>query len=139
LAVTAADDPVAPSDASPLGALRQIVIAVDQIGPAAALLRDGLGLPLMFVDEDRWAAFDLGGRTLALAGRGEHPDAGDGVGAGAVITLGVKVPDLAAAVAAITAVGGVCGEIAAGPHELRVSCRHSSGVPLVLYQSLAER
>src|SRR5579863_7877563 len=83
----------------PLGAVRQIIIPVDDVDGAVRHYCDGLGLELRFQDGARWAALALGELTLALAGPGEQPAPGEPA-------LGVKVGDVDAAVQAITAAGG---------------------------------
>ena len=114
----------------PLGALRQVIVPVADVVQAAEAIAAQLGLELRFRDGDRWAAFDAGGLTLALAGPGEQP-------AGGGIALGVKVADLDAALERVAAEGGeVLEDVREGEHERRATCRDRFGATLALYQSL---
>jgi predicted enzyme related to lactoylglutathione lyase len=110
-----------------LGTLRQIIIPVDDVQSAVAHYRDELGLPLRFQDGARYAAFALDELTLALAGPGEQPVAGE-------VALAVKVTDVDAALAAVTDAGGVVlAEPQDGGHERRASCRDRFGTAIALY------
>ncbi|HEX4183871.1 MAG TPA: hypothetical protein VHY34_11500, partial [Caulobacteraceae bacterium] len=44
------------------------VLPVDDVGAAAKVWTALLGVEPTFVDGDRWAQFDVGGRRIALAG-----------------------------------------------------------------------
>jgi hypothetical protein len=83
-----------------------------------------LGAAPTFVDGDRWAQFDVGGRRVALAGSDRTSDAAG---------LMIKVDDLPAAIKALSDRGVVVGPINEGPHELRCSIEIEDGWSVVLY------
>lgn len=113
-----------------LGTVRQVILPVGDIDRAVAHYRDELGLTLQFQDGSRWAAFKLGELTLGLAGPGEHP-------AGDETALGIKVPDLKAAVGAISEAGGtVLDPPRDGEHERRATMRDQFGTLVALYEPL---
>jgi len=101
------------------------VLPVDDLNQAvgvwSALLRAGP----TFVDGDRWAQFDVGGRRLALAGTDRVSDR-----AGVMI----KVTDLAASLDAARGQGLDVGEPQEGPHEVRCVVMTPGGWPAILYQ-----
>jgi len=84
-----------------------------------------LGTRPSFVDGDRWAQFDVGGRRLALAGADRVVD---------VPAIMLRVRDLAAAREEAVGAGLDAGEVQEGPHELRCVLAGPDGVPIVLYQ-----
>ena len=111
--------------------LRQVIVPVDDVSAAVSSYGETLGLELRFQDGERWAAFDAGGLTFALAGPGEQP-------AGGGIAVGVKVADLEAAIAQIEADGGELVDAPTkGEHERRATCRDSHGTTIALYEPLA--
>jgi lactoylglutathione lyase len=59
----------------PIGQLSTLMINVEDMDKACAFYANTMGLRLKFRDGARWAAFDAGGVTLALAGAGERPNA----------------------------------------------------------------
>jgi predicted enzyme related to lactoylglutathione lyase len=89
-----------------------------------------LGLSLKLRDADRWAAFDVGGMTLAIEGGA----AGGGQG-GATVSL--RTDGLDEVVAQIRARGGSVGQIETGPHERKAPVTDPAGNVLVLYEPLA--
>ena len=101
------------------------VFPVPNLAEAVTLYRALLGVEPSFVDGDRWAQFDFGGRRLALAGADrmtDHP------------ALMIKVADLAAARAELAALGVPVGvEEEQGPHEIRCLAEGPGGWPLILY------
>jgi catechol 2,3-dioxygenase-like lactoylglutathione lyase family enzyme len=100
------------------------VLPVPDLEGAVSFWRDVLGVEPTFVDGDRWAQFDLGGRRLALSGTDRvAPMPG----------VMVKVDDLAAAKASLEASGVEVGETAAGPHESRFVATAPGGWPVVFY------
>lgn len=110
--------------------LRNIVWPVPDVSVALAFYRDVVGLPVKFVDGDRYAALDAGGITLALASAAE--DLTDGVPA-----FSLRVDDLAEAVAELTAAGAtVVTPPTAGPHELRAVLRDPAGQLFIAYSAL---
>jgi len=114
----------------PLGAFRQVIIPVGDVGAAVAFYSALLGLSVKFQDADRWAALDAGTLTVALAGLPEQPAEG-------AIALGIKVSDVNVALRDICAAGGtVLSEPRDGSHERRGACRDCHGTPLALYSPL---
>ncbi len=100
---------------------------VSDVGAAVAFYTDVFGLPTLFTDGDRYAALDAGGTKLALAGPEE--DLTGGVPAAAF-----KVPDVAAALDALTTKGGaVVTAPQQGPHETRAVARDPWGNTLLVY------
>jgi catechol 2,3-dioxygenase-like lactoylglutathione lyase family enzyme len=89
-----------------------------------------LGLKLKFRDGDNWAAFDVGGMTLALEGAGEPV----GRGGGAIVSLRAQGLDELAA--ELRSRGADVPEPVAGPHERRIDLHDPSGNLLVLYEPL---
>jgi predicted enzyme related to lactoylglutathione lyase len=113
----------------PIGRLGNVVLPADEFGKAVDFYQYVLGLPLKFRDGDRWAAFDAGGITLALAGGSEKPP-------GNAPALSFKVEDVAAALARAVAGGAVLVAPAAeGPHEIRGAVRDRAGHLVYFYSS----
>jgi predicted enzyme related to lactoylglutathione lyase len=109
--------------------LRQVIVPVADVEAALRFYRDVLGLTVKFQDGARWAALDLGGITLGLAGPEEHT-------AGTGIALGIKVADIETAQTAFEALDGAqVDPPVEGPHELRAMCRSAELNTLVLYQT----
>jgi catechol 2,3-dioxygenase-like lactoylglutathione lyase family enzyme len=84
-----------------------------------------LGLALKFRDGDQWAAFDVGGMTLAVEG------GAPGGSGGATVSLRCE---LASVVAALGARGASVGNVESGPHERRATLTDPAGNTLVLYE-----
>jgi len=100
---------------------------VGDVAAAVTFYREAFGLGLKFADGDRYAALDAGGTTLALVSPEE--DVTDGVAAASF-----KVPDVPAALAAITEAGGsVLRPAEQGPHEVRAVARDPWGNTVVVY------
>src|SRR5262245_22889955 len=93
--------------------LGNVFYAVDDMDAAVEFYGTKLGLQLKFRDGDRWAAFDVGGTTLALAAPAEA--GGAEAGGGAVVSLRVADADAWAQEAAER--GIQTGPVEAGPHE----------------------
>lgn len=91
--------------------------------------RDVLGLDLKLRDGDRWAAFDVGGVTLALAG-----GAAGGPG-GATVSL--RVVGIDTLLDELRARGAEVGQVEHGPHERRARLRDPAGNELVVYEPLS--
>ena len=87
---------------------------------------DVLGFPLKLRDADRWAAFDVGGTTLAIEG-------GTPGGPGGA-TVSLRVDGIDELVQALALKGAAVGEVASGPHERRAELRDPAGNVLVLYE-----
>jgi catechol 2,3-dioxygenase-like lactoylglutathione lyase family enzyme len=100
------------------------VFPVPDLDEAVAFWTAVLGAEPTFVDGDRWAQFDVGGRRLALAGSDRAADQ-----AGAM----VKVDDLDAASEALAARGIALGPPQQGPHEVWRTATAPGGWSLVLY------
>lgn len=81
-----------------VGEIRSVVFATDDMDAACRYYSDGLGLPLMFRDGDRWAMFNGGGLNIALAGR-DQPLSDD-------VAINIKVHDVDAALERAAAAGG---------------------------------
>src|SRR5438045_6563556 len=87
---------------------------------------DVLGLGLKLRDGDRWAAFDVGGMTLAV-------EAGAAGGPGGA-TVSLRVEGLDALVAELRGKGADVADPANGPHERSAELRDPAGNVLVLYE-----
>lgn len=112
--------------AGPIGALRSIVLAVDDMDAACRFYTEVLGYALKVRDGDRWATIDAGGVTLALAGAGERPPD--------PVALSIKVADVAAALRLAVAGGAsLVNGPTEGPHEIRAAVRDPAGHLLYLY------
>ncbi|MDT8912657.1 VOC family protein [Amycolatopsis sp. PS_44_ISF1] len=100
---------------------------VADVEAAVRFYAGAFGLATKFVDGGRYAALDAGPTTLALAGPGEDVTGG-------VPAASFKVPEVAAALAAVVARGGsVVRPPETGPHEVRAVARDPWGNTLVLY------
>jgi catechol 2,3-dioxygenase-like lactoylglutathione lyase family enzyme len=106
-----------------------VAYEVSDMDAAVAFYRDTLGLTLKFQDGGRWAAFDVGGVTLALAG------ADQSAGPGATVSL--KVGDVEAWSREAAARGLEVGPVRTGPHEQLVDVVDPDGNRLVVYSPLA--
>jgi hypothetical protein len=102
------------------------VLPVDDVASAAAVWAAILGAAPTFVDGDRWAQFDFGGRRLALAGTDRVSN---------LPGLMIKVSDLKDARDRAEAQGLTVGPIEEGPHEWRCLVEAPGGWPLVLYSA----
>lgn len=103
---------------------------VSDMDAAVGFYENTLGLKLKFRDGDNWAAFDVGGATLALEGAsGPIPNGG-----GATVSL--RVSGLEELVSSLGARGASVGAIVAGGHERRAELTDPSGNRLVLYEPL---
>jgi predicted enzyme related to lactoylglutathione lyase len=110
--------------------VRQIIVPVDDVAAATDHYTEELGLRVRFIDGDRWAALELNGLALALAGPAEQP-------AGGQIALGVKVTDIDAALARFSREGGaIVTPPYEGDHERRACVRDRFGTLLALYEPL---
>ena len=89
---------------------------------------DVLGLALKLRDGDRWAAFDVGGMTLAV-------EAGAPGGPGGA-TVSLRVEGLDALVADLRSKGADIADPANGPHERYAEVRDPAGNVLVLYEPM---
>jgi lactoylglutathione lyase len=99
---------------------------VPDMAAAVRFYTEVLGLGLKLRDGDHWAAFDVGGSTLAVEG-----GASGGPG-GATVSL--RVEGLEAVVADLRSKGANVGEIKTGPHERRAELQDPAGNQLILYE-----
>jgi predicted enzyme related to lactoylglutathione lyase len=114
----------------PIGQARSLVLAVSDMDASCAFYGETMGFRLQFRDGERWAQFDAGGLTIALAGNGEAPPGSIGIS--------LKVLNLAQAVdALVLAGGGVTAPAARGPHEVRSTVTDPDGHLLHLYEPVA--
>ena len=103
------------------------VLPVDDLAAAVETWSALLGAKPTFVDGDRWAQFDVGGRRLALAGTDRVSD---------VAGVMIKVDDLAGAREAALSKGLMVSEPKQGPHEVRCVVVTPGGWPAIFYQPL---
>jgi len=106
--------------------LRQVIQPVGDIARAVDFYSRAFGMPVRFVDGDRFAALDAGGAVLALAAEGENI-AGHSAPA-------FKVPDLERFLASFpSADGTIIRRPEDGPHERRVVVADPWGNRIVVY------
>ena len=103
---------------------------VSDMDAAVAFYEGTLGLKLKFRDGDNWAAFDVGGATLALEGANGPVPTGGGA------TVSLRVSGLDELVSSLGSRGASVGAIVAGGHERRAELSDPSGNKLVLYEPL---
>lgn len=104
-----------------------VLYPVPDVAKAVEFYRDGLGLPLKFVDGERYAALDGGRATLALAGPEEDVTGGRAAAS-------YKVAEVAAVVAQLERVGAtVVRPPETGPHEVRAVLTDPWGNSFVVY------
>jgi lactoylglutathione lyase len=116
----------------PIGQLSTIMINVDDMDQACAFYANTMGLRLKFRDGARWAAFDAGGVTLALAGAGERPNA--------PISMNFKVANVDQALSQILANGGrLETATVTTAHESRAAVRDVNGHLIHLYSPVAKQ
>src|ERR1700730_3141162 len=84
-----------------------------------------LGLGLKFRDGDHWAAFDVGGATLALEGGAPGGPGG--------ATVSLRVDDLDGLVFDLRSAGANVGDITLSAHERSARLTDPFGNELVLY------
>jgi catechol 2,3-dioxygenase-like lactoylglutathione lyase family enzyme len=104
------------------------VLPVADLGAAVEFWSSVLGVEPTFVDDDRWAQFDLGPRRLALAGTDRLTDEP---------CVMVKVHDLEGTRRQLGAGGHSAEEIETGAHERRFLARTDFGT-IIFYSPLAE-
>jgi catechol 2,3-dioxygenase-like lactoylglutathione lyase family enzyme len=103
------------------------VFPVPNLDEAVRFWTAALGAEPTFVDGDRWAQFDVGGRRLALAGTDRTSDQ-----AGVM----VKVDDLEQAREQLRSQGVETSEPERGAHEIRSTAVAPGGWSIVLYAPL---
>lgn len=110
-------------------ALRGVILAIDNMDTQCKFYEQLFG-PLKFRDGDQWAVLDAGGATISFAGPREQT--------GHPVALSAKVTDVAAAVEAAVAAGGVqVSPPVQGAHEIRASVADPAGHLIVFYSGLA--
>jgi predicted enzyme related to lactoylglutathione lyase len=114
-------------EGGPPAQLRNVLHPVADVGAAAEFYGAAFGLPVKFVDGDRYAALDAGGVSLALAGPAEDVTGG-------VAAASFKVADVAATLAALEKAGGtVLDGPTRGAHEVRAVARDPWGNTVIVY------
>ncbi len=103
------------------------VVPVPDLAEGVSFWTALLGVEPTFVDGDRWAQFDAGGRRIALAGSDRFAD---------VPSVMLKVTDLDAAHAQLVALGAEVSAIADGAHERRFTAVAPGGWTIALYAPL---
>jgi len=99
---------------------------------AVRFYSEALGIALKFQDGDRWAQFDLGGASFAIASPPEFPEGESGS------VLVFEVDDLGRAVAAVISAGGsAVDQRDMGSHGTVATVRDPSGNLLQLYARAA--
>jgi len=104
------------------------VLPVDDVPAAAEIWAALLGVAPTFVDGERWAQFDVGGRRIALAGADRVSN---------LPGVMLKVADLAAASSRAAEQGLTVGPVQSGPHEDRCLVEAPGGWPVILYSPRA--
>jgi catechol 2,3-dioxygenase-like lactoylglutathione lyase family enzyme len=99
---------------------------VPDMDAAVHFYTEVLGFGLKLRDGDRWAAFDVGGMTLAVEG-------GTPGGRGGA-TVSLRVDGLSAVVTDLKGKGADVGDVETGPHERKAQLRDPAGNVLVLYE-----
>ena len=105
-----------------------IFYRADDLDAAVRFYTDVLGFALKLRDGDRWAAFDVGGMTLAV----ESGAAGGPGGA----TVSLRCDDLNGVVGELRAKGANVTDPETGEHERRAELRDPAGNLLYLYEPL---
>jgi catechol 2,3-dioxygenase-like lactoylglutathione lyase family enzyme len=109
-----------------------VMLNVDDMDKACAFYANTMGLKLKFRDGERWAAFDAGSVTLALAGGSER--------ANTPVALNFKVANVDEALARVTADGARReGQTATSAHEVRAAVRDLDGHVINLYSPLPKK
>ncbi len=99
---------------------------VEDMDAAVRFYTEVLGFGLKLRDGDHWAAFDVGGATLAVEGGAPGGPGG--------ATVSLRVDDLAAVVADLRSKGASVGDHETGPHERRAKLTDPAGNQFVLYE-----
>src|SRR5882672_10968028 len=99
---------------------------VDDMDAAVRFYTEVLGFGLKLRDGDHWAAFDVGGATLAVEGGAPGGPGG--------ATVSLRVTDLDGVVRDLRGKGATVSDVEAGPHERRARLTDPAGNQLVLYE-----
>lgn len=114
---------------TPRARLRGVVLSVDDMDAECSFYEELFGTRATFRDGDRWAAFDVNGVSVGLAGAEERLPGR--------MALSVKVLDVDASVDRAVRVGATVAVPAAdGPHERRAVVRDPGGRVIVFYCSI---
>lgn len=114
----------------PVPRLRNVLHPVSDVSAAASYYSAALGLPVKFVDGDRYAALDAGGVTLALVGVQEDVTGG-------VAAASFSVASLSDTIDRVRDSGGtVLQPPHRGPHEIRAVVEDPWGNVFVLYEPI---
>jgi catechol 2,3-dioxygenase-like lactoylglutathione lyase family enzyme len=110
--------------------LGNVIYKVTELDRAVAFYRDVLGLKLKFRDGDHWAAFDVGGTTLALE-PASHGAAAPGLRAS--LKLAADLPKF---VQRVRSLGVSVTDPRIGPHEQTALLTDPDGNEITLYVTL---
>jgi lactoylglutathione lyase len=99
---------------------------VQDMDAAVRFYTEVLGFGLKLRDGDHWAAFDVGGGTLAVEGGGPGGPGG--------ATVSLRVDGLAAVVNDLRSKGATVSDVEASAHERRAKLTDPAGNQLVLYE-----
>ena len=110
--------------------VRMIILSTDDLDASIAFYTETLGMALKVRDGTHFAAVDGGSVTIALATSIDHPIPGQ-------VVVGLKTPDVDAAVKEIEAAGGAIVKAAYNDaHERRAVVFDNKGNGLVFYSPL---
>jgi catechol 2,3-dioxygenase-like lactoylglutathione lyase family enzyme len=99
---------------------------VDDMDAAVRFYTEVLGFKLKLRDGDHWAAFDVGGATLAVEGGAPGGPGG--------ATVSLRVEAIESVVDDLRARGATVSDVETGPHERRAKLTDLAGNQLVLYE-----
>ena len=117
------------SGAEPVGDVRSVVLPVPDMDAACSYYGDGLGLPLLFRDGNRWAVFSGGDFNIALAGKDQTLAEG--------VAVNIKVHDVEVALRRAEAAGAtIVMTPTQGTHEVQGSFRDPFGHLFYVYSPL---
>jgi lactoylglutathione lyase len=99
---------------------------VDDMDAAVRFYTEVLGFGLKLRDGNHWAAFDVGGATLAVEGGAPGGPGG--------ATVSLRVEDIQSVVQDLRNKGAQLSDVESGPHERRARLTDPAGNQLVLYE-----
>jgi predicted enzyme related to lactoylglutathione lyase len=102
---------------------------VNDMDAAVRFYTEVLGFGLKLRDGDRWAAFDVGGATLAVEGGATGGPGG--------ATVSLRVDGLDALVSDLRAKGADISAPETGPHERKATLKDPASNTLVLYEPVS--
>ncbi|MBF6210323.1 glyoxalase/bleomycin resistance/dioxygenase family protein [Nocardia puris] len=103
------------------------ILPAENLLATVGLLEAVLGAPPTFVDDDRWAQFDVGPARIMVAGTDRENDGA---------ALSVKVSGLDEILDRLRAAGIRVGDPVTGPHERRVVVDSGAVWSIILYEPL---